>query len=73
MVSKRGIDANLDKIKAILMMPDPKIKNDVEKLAKSLTAVGRFVLGFGDTCKPFFEILKKKMTFEWTIECHEMF
>nr|XP_017225332.1 PREDICTED: uncharacterized protein LOC108201552 [Daucus carota subsp. sativus] len=68
MVSKRGIEANPDKIKAILDMEPPKSIRDVQKLTGRIAALGRFVSKSGDKCLPFFKALKKVKDFEWTEE-----
>ena len=68
MVSKRGIEANPDKIKAILDMEPPKSIRDVQKLTRRIAALGRFVSKLGDKCLPFFKALKKVKDFEWTGE-----
>ncbi|WOG87665.1 hypothetical protein DCAR_0206896 [Daucus carota subsp. sativus] len=57
MVSKRGIEANPDKIKAILDMEPPKSVRDVQKLTGRIAALGRFVSKSGDKCLPFFKVL----------------
>jgi cystathionine beta-lyase family protein involved in aluminum resistance len=43
MVNERGIEANPDKIKAILDMPQPRSLNDVQKLVGKLIALSRFI------------------------------
>ncbi|KAL8090177.1 hypothetical protein AgCh_039589 [Apium graveolens] len=43
MVSKRGIEANPDKIKAILDMEPPKTIKGVQKLTGRVAALGRFI------------------------------
>ena len=53
MVSKWGIEANPDKIKAILDMEPPKSVKDVQKLTGRVAALGRFVSKSGDMCLPF--------------------
>ena len=73
MVSKRGIEANPDKIKAILDMEPPKSVRDVQKLTGRIAALGRFVSKSGDKCLPFFKALKKVKNFEWTDESQVAF
>ena len=71
MVSHRGIEANLEKIKAILdMKPSQNIK-EVQSLIGRVTALNRFVSKATDKCLPFFKVLKK--AFEWTDECQRAF
>ena len=67
MVSQRGIEANPDKIQAILDMEPPKNIKEVLSLAGWVAALNRFVSKATDKCLPFFKILKK--AFEWIDEC----
>ena len=73
MVSQRGIEANLDKIKAIVEMPPPPPKSvrEVQSLNDKVAALNRFVLRATDKCLPFFRMLKK--SFEWTTKCQQAF
>ena len=59
MVSQRGIEANPDKIKAILEMSPPKTVKEVQSLTGKAAALNRFVSRFTDKCLPFFRTLKK--------------
>ena len=67
MVSQRGIEANPDKIQAILDMEPSKNIKEVLSLAGRVAALNRFVSKATDKCLPFFKILKK--AFEWIDEC----
>ena len=71
MVSHRGIEANLEKIKAILDMKSPQNIKEVQSLTGRVTALNRFVSKATDKCLPFFRVLKK--AFEWTEECQKAF
>ena len=62
MVSHRGIEANLDKIQAILDMKPPQNIKEVQSLIRRVAALNRFVSKAIDKCLPFFKVLKK--TFE---------
>lgn len=55
MVSERGIEANLEKVEAILDMPSPHSTNDMQKLASRMDALNHFVLRSTDKCLPFFK------------------
>ena len=57
-VSRRGIEANLEKIKAILEMQPLNSTKEVQRLAGQVAALGRFVLKSGSKCSEFFKILK---------------
>uniref|UniRef100_A0A2N9H4C4 Uncharacterized protein n=1 Tax=Fagus sylvatica TaxID=28930 RepID=A0A2N9H4C4_FAGSY len=71
MVSQRGIEANPDKIKAILEMQPPKNTKEVQRLTGRIAALNRFMSRSTDKCLPFFKTLKK--AFEWTDECQQAF
>ena len=71
MVSHRGIEANSEKIKAILDMKPPQNIKEVQSLTGRVAALNRFVFKTTDKCLPFFKILKK--AFEWTDECQRAF
>uniref|UniRef100_A0A2N9GR51 Uncharacterized protein n=1 Tax=Fagus sylvatica TaxID=28930 RepID=A0A2N9GR51_FAGSY len=71
MVSQRGIEANPDKIKAILEMQPPKSTKEVQRLTGRVAALNRFMSRSTDKCLPFFKTLKK--AFEWTDECQQAF
>ncbi|XP_030969633.1 uncharacterized protein LOC115989899 [Quercus lobata] len=71
MVSQRGIEANPDKIQAILNMEPPKNIKEVQSLTGRVAALNRFVSKATDKCLPFFKVLRK--AFEWTDECQRAF
>ena len=58
MVSQRGIEANLEKVKAILEMSSPKTIKEVQKLTRRIAALNSFVSKVTDKCLPFFKTLK---------------
>ncbi|XP_075645637.1 putative mitochondrial protein AtMg00860 [Castanea sativa] len=70
-VSHRGIEANPDKIQAILDMKPPQNIKEVQSLTGQVAALNRFVSKATDKCLPFFKVLKK--AFEWTDECQKAF
>src|SRR4051812_39444168 len=67
-VSQCGIEANLDKIKAIEEIEAPKRIKDVRRLAGCVAAMGRFISKSAKRALPFFKILKKAGPVEWTPE-----
>ena len=71
MVSQRGIEANPDKIRAIMEMTPPRNVKEVQSLNGKVAELNRFVLRATDKCLPFFRMLKK--SFEWTAECQQAF
>ena len=71
MASQRRIEANPNKIQAILDMEPPKNIKEVQSLTGRVAALNRFVSKATDKCLPFFKVLKK--AFEWTDECRKAF
>jgi hypothetical protein len=71
MVSQRGIEVNLDKIKAVLEMSPPRMVKEVQSLTRRVAALNRFVSRATDKCLPFFKTLRKAFT--WTDECQKSF
>ena len=70
-VNHRGIEANPDKIKAVLDMPSPSGIKEVQRLTGRIAALSRFVSRASDKCQPFFLVLKK--AFQLDTKCEEAF
>jgi ribonuclease HI len=71
MVSQRGIEANPEKVKAILEMEAPRTTKQLQWLTGRIAALNRFISRSTDKCLPFFKILRK--AFMWSEECEEAF
>ena len=71
MVSHWGIEANPDKIQAILDIKPLRNIKEIQSLTERVAALNRFVSKATDKCLPFFKVLKK--AFEWTDECQKAF
>ena len=67
----KGIEANPEKIRAIIEMKPPRNVKEVQSLNGKVAALNRFVSRVTDKCLPFFRTLKK--SFEWTDECQQVF
>jgi hypothetical protein len=59
LVSARGIEANPEKIQAILTMGKPTKLHDVQKLVGRVTALSQFVARLGEKALPFYALMKK--------------
>ena len=59
LVSQRGIEANPNKIRAIMEMKPPRNVKEVQSLNGKVAELNRFVSRATDKCLPFFYILKK--------------
>lgn len=71
MVSQRGIESNPKKGEAIMRMESPQNTKEVQKLARRVAALNRFISKSTDKCLPFFCLLRK--AFEWTKNYEEAF
>ena len=59
MVSQRRIEANPEKVQAIINMVSPKTIKEVQKLTGRIAALNRFVFRAMDKCHLFFKTLKQ--------------
>ena len=59
MVSQRGIEVNLEKIRAIVELAPPKMVKEVQSLNGKIATLNRFVSRVTDKCLPFFRIFKR--------------
>ena len=71
MVSQRGIEANPEKVQAIINMVSPKTIKEVQKLTERIAVLNRFVSKATNKCLPFFKTLKQ--AFAWTDEYEATF
>ncbi|KAJ0885315.1 putative nucleotidyltransferase, Ribonuclease H [Helianthus annuus] len=70
MVTKRGIEASPEQIKALVNIKSPANAKDVQRLTGRIVALNRFISKSSEKCKEFYDILRKNKKFEWT-EKHE--
>jgi hypothetical protein len=64
-VSTKGIEANPNKVEAILRMEPPNSKKGAQRLAERLASLNRFISRSAERNLPFFEILKSAEVFQW--------
>lgn len=70
-VTNRGIEADPDKVLAILEMRSPVIVKDVQKLNGCLASLGSIISRSSDKYKYFFGTLRKWE--QWSEECEDAF
>jgi hypothetical protein len=70
-VSHRGIEANPEKIEAIMRMEAPGSQKKVQRLTGCMTALSRFISKLGEKGMPFYKLPKKVDKFQWTAEAQE--
>lgn len=73
MVNQSGIEANPEKIQALLDMKLPSTVKEVQKLTGRIDALNHFVSKAIDRCLPFFRALTGNKQFEQTLECEQAF
>jgi hypothetical protein len=73
LVSIMGIEADPDKIKAIVCMKPPQSRKEVQRLTSRIAALNRFMAKIAERSLPFFKVLRGSGTFEWGPEQQEAF
>ncbi|XP_071927641.1 uncharacterized protein [Coffea arabica] len=73
MISKEGVRANPDKIKAITDMAPPRNIKEVQRLTGRMAALNRYLSKSAVRGAPFFKALKANRQFEWSLECQRAF
>ena len=64
--SHRGIEVNLDQIKAINDLKPLRNAKEVQKLTGMIVALNRFISRSADRCRPFYLLINKWKGFEWS-------
>jgi hypothetical protein len=72
LVSVKGIEANLDKINAIVHMNPPGSRKEVQRLTGRIAALNWFMAKIAEQSLPFFKLLRGSGTFEWGPEQQEV-
>lgn len=71
-VNRRKIEANLEKIKALIEIRSLNKPKEVQSLNGLITALRHFILKVTDKSLPFFKILKAGRRFQWAAKCKEV-
>ncbi|KAL2250108.1 UNVERIFIED_CONTAM: Retrovirus-related Pol polyprotein from transposon 17.6 [Sesamum indicum] len=71
MVSERGIEANPEKIQAIMSLRSSTSIKEVQKLTGKVASLSRFISRSADRSLPFFKVLRKPKNFLWTPKCDQ--
>nr|XP_019069516.1 uncharacterized protein LOC109120307 [Solanum lycopersicum] len=72
-VSRRGIELDPSKIKAIQEFPLPKTRKEVMSFLGRLNYISRCITQSTVICEPVFKLLKKDAPTKWTEECQTAF
>ncbi len=73
LVSARGIEANPDKIQAIVTMRKPTKLKEIQQLTGRVAALSRFVARLGEKALPFYALIKQGDKFQWNEEADRAF
>ena len=64
-LTQKGIEVDLDKVKASQEMPAPRTKKQVRGFLGRLNYISRFISHITTTCEPIFKLLKKDQGYVW--------
>ena len=67
-ISQCGIEANPEKVSAVMRMGPIRDLKGVQKLTGCLTALSRFIAKLGEKALPLYRLLKKSEHFTWTLD-----
>jgi hypothetical protein len=73
LVSARGIEANPQKIQAIVTMRKPTKLKEIHQLTGRVAALSRFVARLGEKALPFYALINQGEKFEWNEEADRAF
>ncbi|KAK8705215.1 hypothetical protein V6N13_048821 [Hibiscus sabdariffa] len=70
-VSRKGIEIDPDKVKAIRDLPSPSTQKEVRGFLGRLNYISRFISQLTERCDPVFKLLRKNKPGKWDDECQE--
>ena len=73
MVNQQGIEANLEKIQALIDMQSLSRTKEVQSLTGRVATLNRFISKAIDKCLSFFDALKGSKRFSWDDKCEQAF
>jgi hypothetical protein len=68
LISTKGIEANPDKIRAIIQMQPSQTRKEVQKLTCRIAALNKFITKLAERSIPFFSILCGSTKVDWGVE-----
>ena len=72
-VSKKGIEIDPDKIRAIQDLSPPRTQKEVRSFMGRLNYIARFISQMTTKCDPIFKMLRKHNSDKWDEECQIAF
>ena len=73
MVSKKGIEIDPDKVRAIQDLPPLRTQKEVRSFMGRLNYISRFISQITAKCDPIFKMLRKQNFDEWDEDYQEAF
>ena len=73
LITRRGIEVDPSKIKAIQEMAPPRNEKEVRGFLGRIQFISRFISKLTTTCDPLFRLLRKGEKFEWDDQCQIAF
>jgi hypothetical protein len=73
LVPARGIEANPEKIQAIMTMRKPTKLKEIQQLTGRVAALSRFIARLGEKALPFYALIKQGEKSEWNEEADKAF
>jgi ribonuclease HI len=73
MVSKRGIQANPQKIEALRIMQPPSSRKEVQRLTGRIASLNRFISKAAERSLPYLKVLRANSAFKWGSEHQQAF
>ncbi|CAA0831430.1 Unknown protein, partial [Striga hermonthica] len=73
MVTKRGIEVNPEKVRAVVEMKPPASVKEVQILTGRIAGLSRFISKVAEKSSPLFKTLKRSSKFQWTEEAQKAF
>ncbi|CAA0816690.1 Unknown protein, partial [Striga hermonthica] len=73
LVTKRGIEVNPEKVRAVMKMKSPTNVKEVHILVGRIAGLSRFISKVAEKSGPLFKTLKKSAKFQWTEEAQKAF
>ena len=72
-VSQRGIEVDLEKIKVIVEMKTLRTEKEIQEFLGRIQYINRFIAQLTMTYEPIFRLLKKEIPTVWNEQCQEAF
>ena len=72
-ISRRGVQPDPQKIKALTDMPAPNNKKELQAFLGIINYLGKFSPGTADVCDPLHKLMLSKVTWTWNASYQSLF